>query len=250
MLKRCLIFCFLLLYLNISFASTVVDSQEKASAWSITVAPYVTIPWMNGNTIIKNIYSDVKASPSDLKDTLDSSLELYLEANKNGWSLMLNPSYFRLKNTVENIELTSTQSIINFGLYRTLLYSPFGNNAFIGDAFIGGRYWYFDGTIEVLSSSDIPAVTRKKHWTDPVIGGRLVYMLGHKWTVVLHGDVGGFGVGSHFTWLVYTNVIRMFTKHIGLSFGLSVLGVNYGHAESFKYNVVQYGPTIGLNIAF
>ena len=60
------------------------------------------------------------------------------------------------------------------------------------------------GTLDTgdLSMSGNRAIARSGSvdWVDPVVGGRIRYNLVPGQDFILRGDVGGFGVGSQFTW--------------------------------------------------
>ncbi len=39
-----------------------------------------------------------------------------------------------------------------------------------------------------------------KNWIDPLIGGRYLWRFADGWNIIARGDIGGFGVGSDFSW--------------------------------------------------
>ena len=65
------------------------------------------------------------------------------------------------------------------------------------DVLAGGRYVDLDSGITVENALD---VDRSQDWLDPFVGGRLTVNLIDRLSVSVRGDIGGFGVGSHFTW--------------------------------------------------
>lgn len=57
-----------------------------------------------------------------------------------------------------------------------------------------GRYVIHENTSTAINPD------RSNSWVDPIIGARLSADLSTKVMVNLRGDIGGFGVGSDFTW--------------------------------------------------
>ena len=54
---------------------------------------------------------------------------------------------------------------------------------------------------------------------DPYVGVRVQYPIAERWTLVGYADVGGFGVGSEFTWQAAAGINYEFSKSIAGKFG-------------------------------
>ena len=75
--------------------------------------------------------------------------------------------------------------------------------------------------------------------------------LSDKFSLSLRGDVGGFDVGSQFTYDAIGFVGYDISRVTSIWLGYRVLGVNYESGSGFskfKYDVTMYGP--GLGVAF
>jgi hypothetical protein len=94
-------------------------------------------------------------------------------------------------------------------------------------------------------------------WVDPLIGLRLRYELAPGQELVLRGDVGGFDVGSEFSW----NALAAYSWTIGVHYGVTysgllgyrALAVDFekgSGANRYQYDVVQHGPLLGLKLSF
>jgi opacity protein-like surface antigen len=69
----------------------------------------------------------------------------------------------------------------------------------------------------------------------------------------MRGDIGGFGVGSHFTWSVATIVAYQVSEHISLGAGYRMLDINYSDgkgSDQFRFDVQMRGPMLGFAIHF
>ncbi len=104
-----------------------------------------------------------------------------------------------------------------------------------------------DRAVAVASSGDL-------EWVDPFIGGRLRHGFGDNKDVTLEGDVGGFGVGSDFSWQVvatYGFDVNCFGTPLHTVIGYRALAVDYSKDGPFGENVldfVQHGPLLGVNL--
>ncbi len=75
--------------------------------------------------------------------------------------------------------------------------------------------------------------------------------------LLLRGDVGGFDVGSQFSW----NVLATYSWQIGVHYGVTysgllgyrALSVDFekgSGANKYDYDVIQHGPLLGLTVGF
>jgi hypothetical protein len=67
------------------------------------------------------------------------------------------------------------------------------------------------------------------------------------------GDIGGFGVGSDFSWQIQANAGYRFSKLFQATIGYRVIGINYDKGEGmdrFVYDVDTYGPVIHTGFNF
>lgn len=98
------------------------------------------------------------------------------------------------------------------------------------------------------------ARTGDLEWVDPFIGGRLRHQFGEDKEIVLEGDVGGFGVGSDFSWQVvatYGFDVNCLGTPIHTMIGYRALAVDYNEKSPFGRNTldaVEHGPIAGVKI--
>ncbi len=240
---------FSLLYIS-SFA------QEKK--WKFLIEPYVMFPNMTGETGVRNLPSvNVDANVSDIFSRLQFGAMLYLEAKTDKWAITSDFLYMSLQQDVTpNIiinsgEVTAKQLGYELaGLYRVLPFLEAGvgmrlnsinSEVNISRNTIGG------GTQELLSAS------LSRTWVDPIIITRLTHEIDNKWLFTVRGDIGGFGIGSDFTWQAQGYVGYRFSKLFQTSVGYRAIGVDYDNgsgAERFRYDMITFGPNIrfGFNL--
>lgn len=146
-----------------------------------------------------------------------------------------------------------------------------GSTAF--DVLAGARYWHQDvdvsadltGTLAL--SGPLVDITISKNravvssgsvdWVDPFIGARVRHQLAPGQQIVLRGDVGGFDVGSQFSW----QAIATYNWQLGVTHGIPVdgyvgfraLSADYSQGSGtskFVFDNVIYGPVIGATMRF
>ena len=104
-----------------------------------------------------------------------------------------------------------------------------------------------DRAVAVASSGDL-------EWVDPFIGGRLRHEFGDNKEVNLEADVGGFGVGSDFSWQIvatYGFDVNCFGTPVHTVVGYRALAVDYSEDGPYGENVldfIQHGPLMGVRI--
>ena len=135
------------------------------------------------------------------------------------------------------------------------------------DVLGGVRYWYqeADLSLEVTRTLDIGdlelAGTRafarsgSVDWADPVVGARVRYAVAPGHELFLRGDIGGFGVGSDFSWQAIGGYGFDFGTRNGITFsgviGYRALSVDYAQGEGrrrYEFDMLQHGPVLGLSM--
>jgi hypothetical protein len=102
-----------------------------------------------------------------------------------------------------------------------------------------------DGVVARASSGDL-------EWVDPFIGGRIRHAFGNNQELTVEADVGGFGVGSEFSWQVvatYGFDINCLGMPLHPVIGYRALAVDYSEDGPFGENAldfIQHGPVLGL----
>ena len=115
---------------------------------------------------------------------------------------------------------------------------------------VGVRYNNLSGEIRGPLSRD-PFGTQD--WWDPIIGTKLTLPLGKKFSFSVRGDIGGFGVGSDFTWQAFPYFDWRFAQWGSLQAGYRWLSMDYetgSGASRFTYDMPNQGPQLGFTFHF
>jgi hypothetical protein len=214
------------------------EPAPPLSQWQFSFTPYLWLPWISGDVVVKGRALDVAIDPADIINHLDwpsivPAWMSYMEARRGPLSLFNDIVYTNVRGgtgfsrTVNGRLATATfggnvsadyqLAIIEAGgayaiWSRGSQGSP-GSTAF--DLLAGARYWHQEvdisadltGTVALsgplgltISGSRAIAKSGSVDWVDPFVGARLRQQLTPGQEFVLRGDVGGFGAGSQFSW--------------------------------------------------
>jgi hypothetical protein len=242
------------------------DESSDKSKWEFIVIPYFWLASLDGDTTVKGVKSSVNLSGSDLLDMLDYGGEVHVEAWKGRWGIFLDPTFLKLSADGHvnrplvgriDVDVDLKEWLVEFGGLYTLGKWPIGANGkrLSLDLLGGGRYWYMKGKL----NADIPLlglsrrVEQSKDWIDPIVGARLRADLSNKLSLAVRGDIGGFSVGSDFTWNASAIFGYQFSQTVSAWLGYRGLGVDYESGSGFskfKYDVIMQGPIVGLGFRF
>jgi hypothetical protein len=92
-------------------------------------------------------------------------------------------------------------------------------------------------------------VSRTDDWIDPYVGLRARYNFTPAIYAIFRGDVGGFGVGSKFTWQTEGALGCQLTRSIFAEVGYRALGVDY-ESDGLIYDVITHGVQVTMGIMF
>ena len=136
------------------------------------------------------------------------------------------------------------------------------------DGYIGARYGYIGlnltaGAIAVANSQLLNVqkigagtieTTNKMQWLDPLVGLRMRYSVSPGQNFELRGDIGGFGVGTKFTWQTvgaYVPEIDYRGWKIGGLIGYRALSIDYsnwGYGKQNGFDAILHGPIVGVSL--
>ena len=246
------------------------EDSEKEKDWNFTAAPYLLIPYMNGNVGIGPVEAGVDAGPEEIFNNLDMGFMLYFEASSDKWVASFDLLYMNLGgqgeiSKFEKIDREGEAAVsvkqlgLTFnGLYRVTEWASVGlgfrvnsiNQGVIAkiDAVPGPG----PGDIE-LPARDVN-VSMTQTWVDPLIVARFMTRFNDtKWRLGVSGDIGGFGIGSDLTWQVNPFVGYQFSKLFEIDLAYRWLAMDFetgSDADYFLYDMVISGPELGLLFHF
>jgi opacity protein-like surface antigen len=245
----------------------VAQAQAAASSgggWTFEFTPYLWGAGMSGEVGAGALPTlDVDMSFSDILDNLDAGLMGAFEARNGRWGLLFDAIYMKLAHSATAsrtgsgpIGATATASA-ELEITQTVYAAAVAYRAIEGrtplDVIGGARYAKLTVDAQIDGSfyaqTGTVAASAEKSWVDPYIGVRVQHPIAERWTLVGYADVGGFGVGSDFTWQALAGVNYEFSKSIAGKFGYRYLYVDYDK-DGFRYDMANSGLYLGAGIRF
>jgi hypothetical protein len=261
------------------------------SGWSYRFTPYVWLPSTNGTSTVRGVATDIDASFIDVVEHAQIPKDLfavmgYFEARNDRVSLFTDVVYQRLAtggsgsrsrnlgrlgiDVDASIDITFEMATVEAGAAYEVARWSAGPGSFTAlDVMAGGRFWWQKATasLELTGTINLRDLTVEGNrafarsgdinWFDPFIGGRIRHQFAPGKELVLSGDVGGFGVGSDFSWQLVGAYSWDFattgTTTWAAIIGYRALFVDYKKGSGFNeygYDILQHGPIIGVSLRF
>jgi hypothetical protein len=257
---------------------------EVEQGWTFRVTPYGWLTALKGTQTVRGRSVDVDASFADIVEKSDTLVGLMadFEARYGRWALIgdavwtkvglggdtthtRSPAAGVVGTVGASLGLDFQMAIVEFGAAYELARS----GALALDVLAGGRYWYQQANLSVdlaatvdlgdlvVAGSRAIAKSGSVTWVDPMVGGRLRYEIAPGQQFTLRADVGGFGVGSRFSWQAIAAYGYDFAVKNGVTYsgviGYRALYVDYtkGSGTSrYAFDMLQHGPVVGLSLRF
>lgn len=263
-------------------------AQEK-SDWSFSVTPYAWLMGTTGSLTAQGQTVDVNAGVTDMFGKTDTLVALManVEARHDKWAFALDTVYTKMVATPAfatqrdpkpwlsfsaqaGANVSSTLVILD-GTVSYEVWQPTPQTKV--DALAGLRYWHtstnmdfaFNATGTINGPGNIGlsrdggfalASTGTMDWADPVIGVVVRHEIAPHHNLRFRGDLGGFGVGSQFTWQTFGGYAYEFSSgptSWSAVLGYRALGIDYtaGNGADFRsMNMVLHGPVLGMSAKF
>jgi hypothetical protein len=178
------------------------------SGWQFNLVGFAWMPSITGSATVRGRGFDDNASFTEIVRKSESVLAFmsHIEAQKDGFGMFVEPIWMKLgfgsPNNVLFTKLTTDITYVEFGGF----YRPFqgvagpARHPWFVDALVGARYTNLKASLSLSSLVGGSSFSQSKSWVDPFIGARARIEMTPGWDFQLRGDVGGFGVGSQFSW--------------------------------------------------
>jgi hypothetical protein len=218
------------------------SADSSSSGWQWRLAPFYL--WgvnISGDQTIGTITVPIELKFGDIFDNLEGVLTANFEGLYNDrWGFLVDFSYIDIKGNQGPLSVKYQNILAEVdGLYR------FISGEHNVDLVFGLRYTDQETKVEPTP------VNISQNWTDPIVGARWWWNFADRWSLIARGDIGGFGVGSDFTWQALGLVDWQPFKHVSFAGGYRALYQDYEDSSGvalFKYKATLHGPLLGVNI--
>ncbi len=272
-------------------------TSPAPNAWSLSFTTYGWLPWLTGENTLRGRKFKIDASPHDIIDALDwSTLPAwmsYAELRNGRFAIFNDIVYSKLaasggfERSRQGRLLSSTlgtdvdadfeQSTIELGAAYEVWANS--NERSAGHAAVdilgGARYWRqeLDVSVALAAAATLQGplgiidLTRSGNrvfsrsgtvdWVDPFVGARLRYDVDAGQSLTVRGDIGGFGIGSDFSWQALASynwqICVSDTYTLDAYVGYRALSVDYSEGSGnnrYEFDAVQHGPVLGATARF
>ena len=218
-------------------------AQSAPADWEVVLSPYMMGAAMSGTTTVRGRVADVDVSASDIFSNLQFGVMGMGAARKGNWGVGGDAIYMALGTTVREINVDFNQGGFAFYGLRRL--------GAAADLTFGMRINTLSGELDFKRLG--VSVEQSKAWVDPLVGLLLRTPGTHRLGFRLYTEIGGFGMGSDFTWQAFPVLMFRVTEKASLDLGYRWLDIDSAAGEgneTFAYDVLSQGPVLGMTIKF
>ena len=227
---------------------------RTADDWTFIASPYVWFSGLSGEVTLPRGSDSFEADFGDLFEAMKFSFMGLFEARRQNFSLVLDLMYINQQQGIPvpgfgdysggSARLRTTQASA-IGLF-TVLDQPGGRFELGG----GLRAWWMNSEIR-LDPGALPgrSADQTTNWVDPIIAARGSVRLNDRLSLTGYGDIGGFGVGSEFTWQAIATLDWRVSDWISASVGYRWVQIDY-EASRANIDLDMSGPIIGASLRF
>lgn len=236
------------------------DVSAAPSPWVVQVTPYMWAAGMEGriSPFRRAPTIEVDKSFSDVLDDLNVGGFLNLWARND--RLVLSGDLMYVNTTDSHVVgalpvlgptpgLSASVDSGEFMATAQAGYRVYETPQFTLDLLGGLRVWHISTDVTVSYGNYALSHKESFGWVDPVVSLRGFYNITDKVSVMAQGDVGGFGIGSDFTWQFMATLNYAFNDRYAMSAGYKVLSVDYDR-NSHVFDTALSGPVLGLTYRF
>lgn len=251
-MKKAILILVLLCSGGLIYGQTLPDPQFDE--WEFTIAPYLFMASIQGDAAIAvDGRSEVDLKFGDILKKLQFAFMMRGEVYKGNWGVMADYVYMELGDDIDSSEVVVTDVELKQRIFEFLVSRRIDQNWGWVDVYGGIRSWSFRTNLN-LDGLNVTRVSFNQNWVDPVIGGRAVLEFSDRISAVFRGDIGGFGVGSDFSFNIQLGVGYHFTDWFAAMLQYKYLYVDYNNDEEapdlFIYDAGTNGPLLGFIFQF
>jgi len=225
------------------------DPGPAEDAWRVQATPYAWLSGLDGT--VKPFRSapsvHVSKSGSELLENLDAAAFLTASARRGSFVMQGDLTHASTSDSAGlPFGLTARAKVRQTSVTLTAGRTVAPSEQARVDLMAGLRYWDINAAVSVPG---VVAARSGSRFVDPVAAVRWRHALGPRWSSIVHGDVGGFGVGSKVTWQAMALGNYQATDRLFVSVGYRHLSLDYTD-DGRRLDFALSGPLAGLTYVF
>ncbi len=235
-------------------------SAGDAEGWEFSVTPHVWTVSMRGTADIGDLDVPLDVDLSDISDALDLGAFIHLEARRGRWGGLLDVGYMNANIENEPLHIvdpfsgradsradieTSVVVLDALGSYRVTL-----TDSDVFDFLAGVRWTRAEVDVVVTDGPPDQGGTADDSWIDPLVGIRFSSRFSESWYSWVRMDVGGFGIGSDFTWGTSLGLGYELNDTVAANLGYKHIGIDWDDGSTMYKGLVMVEHGLLLGVAF
>ena len=225
------------------------SASPPAAGWRFTVEPYLMLPNMDGRSAIGPFDVRVSSSPSDIFSNLNWGVMGLLELNNGHVGIAFDGTYMNLESSRDGRIVDQVGG--HQGAYSLTGLVRIERHA---EAYAGIRVNDLGVRLSGTGPLGNPrAASRSETWVDPIVGMRINLPFSRNTDLTVLADVGGFGVASDITVQAWPALGFRISDSVRAKLGYRLIYTKYetgAGIDRFVYDVLTYGPTLGVKFQF
>jgi hypothetical protein len=225
------------------------SAQSGPGGWQYTIAPYMVAAGMDGSIGIAGSEAEVDVPFSTILDNLDLAGMVHFDMMNERWVISSDLIFMNLEDDEAVAGGTTTAT-----MEETLFEVAGGYRVSPAVILLAGARWVDLSTgLDFSGPNAGVGEDASKSWVDPFVGIQVAAPLATRWWLGLHGDVGGFGVGSDLAWHAYADIGYRASDLVSIILGYRAIDMDYEDGEGgnrFAYDVLTAGPQLGVAFRF
>lgn len=235
------------------------DPKGYSDKWNVSVTPFLLVPNINGEVQSEKLSEEFGIGPSDFIETLNGTFMLDAEVSKG--KFFASPAYIYTYNEVEAVLWETENSNQDVTAYPELKKQIVellagirwrADEQFILDPFLGFRYTNYHVFGSVNGIANVTELDEHAGFFDPVIGIQTHFYPHPRIPFELKADIGGFGVGSEYTWSALLHSGYVLSPSVDLLVGFAALENQYQSetdtGNTYGMSSLTYGFDFGVRV--
>lgn len=226
------------------------DEMPGEKKWEFNLSPlYLWATKVEGDVTLGPKSNSTEVEFNDIFDNVEGAFTLNFSGlHKSNFGFLFDFIYLDINadkgaSSGNNLSVGLKEMVSQFaGTYR------FGSSDHAFDTVAGIRYLSVE--LEVEAKGTPMSESEKTDLVDPIIGGRYIWKIADQWNLKLYGDIGGFGVGSDFTWQALGVIDFWPWENVGFSVGYRGLEYRFDDdtgTKKFDVDLLLHGPIVGIS---
>jgi hypothetical protein len=235
------------------------DPKGYADQWNISLTPFLLVPNISGEVQSEKLSEEFGIGPSDFIETLNGTFMLDAEVSKG--KFFSSPAYIYTYNEVETVIWESentNQKITAYPEMKKQIVELLGgmrwraDEKFMIDPYAGFRYTNYHIFGSVNGITGVSELDEHAGFFDPVIGVQTHFYPHPRIPIEVKADIGGFGLGSEFTWTALLHSGYVLSPSVDILVGFAALENQYetemAAGNTYGMSSLTYGFDFGVRV--